>query len=93
MSLRIGIDLDGTLADLSSAYHEIEARLFAERTETPEADETAASAAARARIASLRLRPARGGGPAPTKRRAPERVGVGPTRTKQRRRTARNHPY
>ncbi len=28
MSLRIGIDLDGTLADLSSIYHEYEAALF-----------------------------------------------------------------
>ena len=28
MSLRIGVDLDGTLADLSSIYHEYEATLF-----------------------------------------------------------------
>jgi hypothetical protein len=29
MSLRIGIDMDGTLADLSSAYREVERKLFA----------------------------------------------------------------
>src|SRR6478736_1719094 len=28
MSLRIGVDLDGTLADLSSIYHEYEETLF-----------------------------------------------------------------
>ena len=39
MSLRIGVDLDGTLADLSTAYHEFEERLFGVRTSEPAADE------------------------------------------------------
>jgi hypothetical protein len=32
MKLRLGVDLDGTLADLSSAYHELERRLVGEQT-------------------------------------------------------------
>jgi hypothetical protein len=32
MSLRIGVDLDGTLADLSSLFHEYEAKLFGQPT-------------------------------------------------------------
>ena len=32
MSLRIGIDMDGTLADLSSIYHEYEETMFGEAT-------------------------------------------------------------
>jgi hypothetical protein len=36
MSLRVGVDMDGTLADLASRYHAIEAELFGEPT-----DETA----------------------------------------------------
>lgn len=31
MSLRVGVDMDGTIADLSSAYHEVERRLFGAR--------------------------------------------------------------
>ena len=31
MALRLGIDMDGTIADLSSAYHEVERALFGER--------------------------------------------------------------
>lgn len=38
MSLRIGIDMDGTLADLSSIYHEYEETLFGARTEEPAED-------------------------------------------------------
>ena len=33
MSLRIGVDLDGTLADLSSIYHEYEEALFGKATD------------------------------------------------------------
>lgn len=33
MSLRVGVDLDGTLADLSSVYHEYEESLFGLRSE------------------------------------------------------------
>jgi len=33
MSLRIGIDMDGTLADLSTFYHEYEETLFGKRSE------------------------------------------------------------
>lgn len=33
MSLRIGVDLDGTLADLSAVYHEYESSLFGRPTE------------------------------------------------------------
>lgn len=33
MSLRIGVDMDGTLADLSSVYHEYEETLFGARSE------------------------------------------------------------
>src|SRR5262245_30169734 len=32
MTLRIGFDMDGVLADLATAYHEAEARLFAPGT-------------------------------------------------------------
>jgi hypothetical protein len=40
MSLRIGIDMDGTLADLSSIYHEYEDKLFGNHTdEVPETDD------------------------------------------------------
>src|SRR5689334_16048976 len=28
MSLRVGVDLDGTLADLSAAYHAVETKIF-----------------------------------------------------------------
>jgi hypothetical protein len=38
MSLRIGIDMDGTLADLSTFYHEYEEALFGKRTDD-DADE------------------------------------------------------
>lgn len=43
MSLRIGIDMDGTLADLSSFFHEYEETLFGDRTaqEAEDADENA----------------------------------------------------
>ena len=44
MSLRIGIDLDGTLADLSAIFHEYEQRLFGHQLpeEPDDADESAA---------------------------------------------------
>ena len=32
MSLRLGIDMDGTIADLSSAYHDLSRALFGDRT-------------------------------------------------------------
>lgn len=32
MSLRLGVDLDGTVADLSSAFHQMEQRLFGEES-------------------------------------------------------------
>lgn len=38
MSLRIGIDLDGTLADLSSIYHEYEETMFGASTDEPAED-------------------------------------------------------
>jgi hypothetical protein len=38
VSLRIGIDMDGTLADLSSIYHEYEERLFGSRSNEPADD-------------------------------------------------------
>jgi len=31
MSLRLGVDMDGTIADLSSAYHDVERALFGDR--------------------------------------------------------------
>src|ERR1017187_3737198 len=42
MALRIGIDLDGTLADLSRAYHAVDRQLFGKsRLESkPDQDET-----------------------------------------------------
>jgi phosphoglycolate phosphatase-like HAD superfamily hydrolase len=41
VSLRIGVDLDGTLADLSSAYHDFERALFGEpSTDAVDPDET-----------------------------------------------------
>ena len=40
MPLRIGFDMDGVLADFSSAFHEIEIRLFGRGTRlTPERPE------------------------------------------------------
>src|SRR6266540_469561 len=39
MSLRIGFDMDGVLADFESAYHEIEARLYGPARVTTRADD------------------------------------------------------
>jgi len=38
MALRIGIDMDGTVADLATAYHDVERALFGERPDTPTPD-------------------------------------------------------
>ena len=38
MSLRVGIDMDGTIADLASLYHEYEEKLFGSRSDDAEND-------------------------------------------------------
>jgi hypothetical protein len=43
MSLRIGVDLDGTLADLSAAYHELEARIFGAAASAEKVDDASAT--------------------------------------------------
>jgi hypothetical protein len=43
MTLRIGVDLDGTLADLSSAYGRVHAAIYGKGTSKPETDETQAA--------------------------------------------------
>lgn len=65
MAIRIGIDLDGTVADLSAAYHAVEGALFGEHTETPVVDESEESAAETPAAPALddadeRMRTARG---------------------------------
>lgn len=54
MAIRIGIDLDGTVADLSAAYHAVEGTLFGEQTETPVVDEREESADADERMRTAR---------------------------------------
>jgi hypothetical protein len=43
--LRVGIDLDGTLADLSAGYHDVERRLFGVESQPEAVDETGADPA------------------------------------------------
>jgi 5' nucleotidase, deoxy (Pyrimidine), cytosolic type C protein (NT5C) len=58
-SLRIGFDMDGTLADLASAYAEVENRLFGAATEEvePEPEEREAEQKAEPGISERRSRP------------------------------------
>ncbi|GMV21741.1 MAG: hypothetical protein AMXMBFR57_16900 [Acidimicrobiia bacterium] len=53
MSIRLGVDLDGTLADLSSVYRDYERRLFGELAATP--DERATEVSEKGRLKAARV--------------------------------------
>lgn len=58
MSLRLGVDLDGTLADLSRAYRECERRVFGDTKDQPIADpeDTASGTSDAAKLKVVRRR-------------------------------------
>ncbi len=56
MTLRIGVDLDGTLADLSSAYHDIEVSLFGRHSDDSVLEELPAEPTDKEKLKAARAR-------------------------------------